>query len=400
MKKPFFKFILVSILVQIIFTYSCKNTDDNAEITFEITNHLDIKRSEVMGISIDQLSPILERTSPENVRIKERDAETYLVTQWIDYDGDQSDDEILFQAQIGPNQKKTFQIVIDHLGQEPINNVVAYSRFVPERTDDYAWENDKVAFRTYGPEAQRRAEENQPGGTLSSGIDLWLKRVEYSVIDQWYANNLESPGYYHTDHGEGYDPYHVGISRGTGGTGIWKEDSLMTSKNFTSYKTIASGPLRTVFELHYAPWGPYQIEEKKRITLDLGSHFSKFENTLNTESTINNYAIGITLHDNQGEVVKNQELGWFLHWEPIDKTYVGQGIVMNSQVIQDAIVSRTETRDQSHLLVITSPNLQKITFYAGFAWTKSGQVTNQSDWEELIKQQARKINEPLEIVFQ
>ncbi|MCY4216830.1 MAG: DUF4861 family protein [Flavobacteriaceae bacterium] len=400
MKNSLFKFILSPILVLVIFIFSCRNFDNHHQITFEITNSLDFERSEIVGISIDKLSSILEETSHENIRIKKTDSDVYLVTQWIDNDGDQLDDEILFPAHLEPNQKKNFQIIIDSLGQKPVNNVVAYSRFVPERTDDYTWENDKVAFRTYGPEAQKRAEENQPGGTLSSGIDLWLKRVEYSVIDQWYANNLKSPGYYHTDHGEGYDPYHVGISRGTGGTGIWKEDSLITSKNFSSYKTIATGPLRTVFELYYAPWGPYHIEEKKRITLDLGSNFSKFENSLDAKTPINNYAIGITLHDNKGEIVTNQESGWFLHWEPIDETHVGQGIVMNSQHIQDVVESRTDIPDQSHLLVLTNPNLQKITFYAGFAWTKSGQVSNQADWEELVRQKVKKINEPLEIVFQ
>ncbi|MEY3896376.1 MAG: hypothetical protein RLZZ214_1896, partial [Verrucomicrobiota bacterium] len=45
----------------------------------------------------------------------------------------------------------------------------AFARFVPERSDDFAWENDLVAFRTYGP-ALRPGPEN-------SGIDCWFKRV-------------------------------------------------------------------------------------------------------------------------------------------------------------------------------------------------------------------------------
>ena len=31
-----------------------------------------------------------------------------------------------------------------------------YARFVPEREDDFAWENDLVAFRAYGPAMRRR----------------------------------------------------------------------------------------------------------------------------------------------------------------------------------------------------------------------------------------------------
>src|SRR5205085_8225450 len=102
-------------------------------------------------------------------------------------------------------------------------NFSTYSRFVPERIDDYAWENDRVAFRTYGPVTQRIVEEGKPGGTLSSGLDCWLKRVPYPVIDKWYKKSIEG-GSYHKDEGEGYDPYHVGLSRGCGGIGVWKND--------------------------------------------------------------------------------------------------------------------------------------------------------------------------------
>lgn len=133
--------------------------------------------------------------------------------------------------------------------------------------------NNKFAFRTFGSTAQKIIEDNIPGRTLSSGIDLWLKKVNYSIIDKWYAGNVKKSGYYHIDHGEGYDPCHVGESRGTGGIGVWEVDTLHTSKNFIAYRTIAIGPLRTVFELDYELWSEYGIKETKRISLDLGSNF-------------------------------------------------------------------------------------------------------------------------------
>src|SRR5687767_4261811 len=58
-----------------------------------------------------------------------------------------------------------------------------YCRAVPERADDFAWENDLAAFRVYGP-ALRSKPEN-------SGIDCWLKRVEYPIIDKWYARDAK-----------------------------------------------------------------------------------------------------------------------------------------------------------------------------------------------------------------
>ena len=69
-----------------------------------------------------------------------------------------------------------------------------FCRFVPERSDDFAWENDKIAFRAYGPALR--------AGTENSGIDCWLKRVDYPIIDTWYKEASEGKSY-HKDHGEG-----------------------------------------------------------------------------------------------------------------------------------------------------------------------------------------------------
>ena len=46
----------------------------------------------------------------------------------------------------------------------------AYGTFMPQRKDDFAWENDRIAFRVYGPSLERT-------GEISSGIDVWCKRV-------------------------------------------------------------------------------------------------------------------------------------------------------------------------------------------------------------------------------
>src|SRR5690606_29554095 len=109
------------------------------------------------------------------------------------------------------------------------------------------------------------------------GIDAFFKRVSYPIINKWYRNNAENKGAYHIDTGEGYDPYQVGASRGLGGTGVWDEDSLYVSSHFIRSKTIAEGPLRTLFELTYAPWDANgrTVTETKRISLDLGSHLFK-----------------------------------------------------------------------------------------------------------------------------
>lgn len=389
-------FLIRSYMLIALVAISCNSKTADKQLVVQVKNELKFSRSEVVSIPPQQLGAFLKGQSKEHLRIRKEGTTTYLRTQWIDYDQDGTDDELLFQAQVAPNSVSKYLVSLDSTQQVPENEVVAYSRLVPERTDDYTWENDKVAFRTYGPTGQKEALEGVPGSTLSSGIDLWLKRTDKSVINKWYSEHLKTPGYYHIDHGEGYDPYHVGASRGTGGIGVFEKDSLYVSKNFTEARTIAAGPLRTVFELDYASWSPYGLKETKRITLDLGSNFSKFEIVYSSEKEVPNIAVGITLHQNKGEAKTNEELGWFRHWESIDDAHVGEGIVLDPAMVNTAVVHKSNTVDQSNLLVITKPK-GLLTYYAGFAWEKSGQISKVEEWDKMLQEQSKIIASPLEV---
>ncbi|GEL11112.1 protein of unknown function [Flavobacterium glycines] len=387
--------VILGSLFVLGYASGCSVKNKLKAINVEVKNNLDFNRKEIVSIPIGKLSGLLKNISEKNIRVKFLGANEYLRTQWIDYNNDGKGDELLFEAEIKANSVAKYVIVTD-IVKEPESKIRTYSRFVPERIDDYAWENNKVAFRAYGPVAQQLVEEGKEGGTLSSGIDLWLKKVDYSIIDSWYQKNVANPGYYHIEHGEGYDPYHVGASRGTGGTGLWEKDSLQVSKNYVSYKTIATGPLRTVFELTYAPWSSYGVYETKRISLDLNSNFSKFEVSYQADKEIPNYTVGITLHDKKGEVNINKPKGWFRHWEPIDSAFVGEGIVLSPKLIDTAFVHDSKTADQSNLLILTNPE-DKITYYAGFAWTGSKQIRDVMDWDEMLDKQAKIIANPLEV---
>lgn len=388
-------YAIVSCVLILGFSPRCAGKNKPNEIKVEVKNNLNFNRKEVVSIQRSALSDLLKNTSEKNIRIKMVGSKEYQRTQWIDYDGDGIGDELLFEVAIKAISITKYVIVLD-TAKEFQSKAITYSRFVPERIDDYAWENNKVAFRAYGPVAQKLAEEHKKDGMLSSGIDLWLKKVEYSIIDSWYEKNREKPGYYHTDHGEGYDPYNVGASRGTGGTGIWENDSLQVSKNYNSYKTIATGPLRTVFELSYAPYSSYGVRETKRISLDLDSNFSKFEVRLESDKKIPNYTLGISLHENKGETKISKEKGWVCHWEAIDGFFVGEGIVLNPKNSKDAFANQSKTPGQSNLLVVTNAKDQ-LTYYAGFAWTGSGQISNVTQWEEMLNKQAKIIANPLKV---
>lgn len=369
-----------------------------AQTLIQVKNTQDFARNEVVSISIDQLKTFLGKNKAEDLRIKDAQKQ-YLPIQWIDNDGDGKNDELLFQANLDAKKTNSYTIVADATTPVPESKVTTYSRLVPERADDYTWENDKVAFRVYGPKGQAEALAKVKGSTLSSGVDIWLKRTDQPVINKWYKGYLTDPMFYHKDtRGEGYDPYHVGDSRGTGGIGIWKDEQLQVSRNFITSKTIAEGPLRTVFELTYAPWSEFGVKETKRISLDLGSNFSKFESTFESEKPVPNYTVGITLHKNEGESKLNDKNGYYLHWEKIDDAFVGEGILIDPKIVQKSVAFKSETPDQSNLLVITKPQ-EKLTYYAGFAWQKSRQVQTQSDWEKMLQKQTQILANPLIITI-
>lgn len=44
---------------------------------------------------------------------------------------------------------------------------IACGKQYPERVDDIAWENDRIAFRTYGPALQATGEK-------AYGCDIWV----------------------------------------------------------------------------------------------------------------------------------------------------------------------------------------------------------------------------------
>jgi len=388
--------VLTVFMLAAVFTGSVISAQES--ITITITNNLSIDRSEVVALSNKDIAGFLKGKDEKDIRIKNSVTGKIELLQWIDYNGDKKNDELLFMADVKAKGSAQYMLVNMGTVPVPLSKIMTYSRFVPERTDDYTWENDKVAFRTYGPNAQMRTEQHLENGTLSSGIDIWLKRTPLPIINKWYKGYLTDPMFYHSDKGEGYDPYHVGASRGTGGTGIWEKDSLLVSKNFVQHKTIATGPLRTVFELSYAAYSPYQVKETKRISLDLGSNFSKFEVTHTSQKQAPNYAAGITLHQNEGQPEVLTKEGIFAYHEKIDGTYLGEGIVMSPDVIEKAFVNKSRTKDQSNLIIVTK-SAPKLTYYAGFVWEKSGQGANSADWDAMLKKQAQIIKSPLAVTI-
>lgn len=363
-------------------------------------NPLAIARHEVVSIPKNELDKMKDGNSGKAWVVKEKKSDVIVLSQGIDLDGDTVVDELIFEVTLQPNETKEFIVSQGHESKSNSPTRSTHSRLVPERIDDYAWENDLVAFRTYGPEAQRLVDENQKGGTLSSGLDCWLKRVNYPVIDKWYKKYVDG-GTYHKDDGEGYDPYHVGASRGCGGIGVWQNDSLYVSKNFVSTKKIAEGPLRNIFELTYAPWqaSGSVIKETKRITIDLGEQLYKVEEIFSSDKKLPNITIGITLHEKKGKVSTDPREGTFSYWEAIDDSELGTAVVINPSYIISHSDYRTKKKDLSQLYIIAKPQ-SGLSYYAGYAWTKAGAITTPEEWMNYLSIFSKRLRTPLIVTFQ
>ncbi|UWY27481.1 DUF4861 domain-containing protein [Flavobacterium sp. TR2] len=358
-----------------------------------ITNNLKVDRA-FETIELTKKSLGLNADSKlENYAVKEIGSNSYLETQTVDNDGDGNADVLLFQPKIKASSKQDFEVLI---GTNPTASKVVncYSRFVPERTDDYAWENNKVAFRTYGPVAQKMVEDKIPGGTLTSGIDAWLKRVDYPIINKWYEKATNGTGTYHKDTGEGLDNFHVGDSRGVGGIAVNVDGKYYFSKNFISWKTITTGPIRTSFILTYADWDAKgnKITESKLISLDYGSQLSRFEINITGTKQI---AAGLTLHDKKGAIGTNLKEGWLSYWEPIDDSEIGIGLVAPKNTLLSFDNHVTDEKDLSNLYGNISVKNNKAVYYVGFGWKKGSPFQTKQEWEKYLSSFAEKINNPL-----
>lgn len=386
--KTFLSLVVVALLFSCsqqkkLVEFSIKNTQD-FERSFET---IEIKKSDLKTDAINSVS------------IKDVKTGKLLVTQAVDSDGDGTMDELLFQPKIAANSTANFEVVLVKESKKPKAADLCYSRFVPERTDDYTWENNKVAFRVYGPVAQKMIEDKIKGGTLSSGVDAWLKRVEYPIINKWYKETLvDKTGSYHEDTGEGLDDFHVGVSRGVGGIAVKIDSTYYFSKNYTKWKTITTGPIRTSFYLEYANWDAAgnKITESKIISLDLGNNFSKF--TTNIKGT-NAISAGLTLHEKDGEVTGNLKNGWVSYWQPHGDSELGTAIIADKNTFKDFEKYDVKTKDLSNAYAHLQVKNNQVIYYAGFGWKKSNQFANKKDWENYLNTFSKQINHPLEVIF-
>ncbi len=254
---------------------------------------------------------------------------------------------------------------------------VAYGAFMPQRKDDFAWENDRIAFRVYGPALERT-------GEISSGIDVWCKRTRKPVIERWFYQ-----ADYHNDHGEGLDMYKVGPARGCGGTGIWRDGKLAVAKNFGTWRILKNGPEEVVFELGYAPYaaGDLQISETRKFTLAVGDNLNRVETRFDWVGGPDELTAAVGIVKRAGSPVADfaPNNRWLAYWEP----EMGAHGRISCGVIVPTATETLDTPEQAFLLAKVKRG-QPLAYRAGAGWSKSGDFPDKESWVRYVRSAAER----------
>lgn len=152
-----------------------------------------------------------------------------------------------------------------------------YGRFVPERKDDFAWENEYAAFRMYGPALRP---ENP-----SNGVDLWLKKSPELVVDSFYYREHVLGLPYHINYGKGLDCYKVGHTCGAGGLVVLANEKLFVGGPYDRWEILEQTPNKFVFRLEYDSLevNGNILQESITITAESGHILNKAEVVLRGE---------------------------------------------------------------------------------------------------------------------
>ena len=317
--------------------------------------------------------------TPDNVVVRRNGEE--IPSQVLTVDGKPT--TLLFQSDLAAGTTETFEVAAGVRSDYPSK---AYGRFVPERLDDYAWENDKVAFRAYGP-----ALETAPGEMLATpGFDAWVKCVDTLVINARYIR-----GNYHHNYGDGMDCYKVGRTLGAGASAPYAADTLWLSRNFVTYETLANGPIRTVVRLTYAPFDVdgTAVSLTKYISLDAHSHFNRILNVYEGDFEMLPVAAGVVRHDVKG--VREGE-GWIAMYEAAsDSANPEEDGDMYFAVIQDD--AQFVESLCGHMVALRRVGSgEAVEYLAGSGWSGAG-IGSLDEWCAIVEREAASFANPVTV---
>lgn len=377
-------------------------------MTVTVTNKLDIARpAETIAVPWARVNEALPHAQVLHIVVK--DAAGHVLPYQVTNVAPEAKDpqnvgaaygELLFQHDFAAGEKSATFTVEKTEGVAPVFPTKVFARIVQERLDDFAWENDKLAHRTYGPALAAPAAPGSGKEVLkTSGMDIWFKRVPYPIVDRWYNVGHD---HYHHDEGEGLDMYNVGTTLGAGGTGIWDGAKLYSGINFTSWKVLANGPVRAIFELTYDNWDAAgaKVSEVKRFTVDAGHYFDQVDSTFSSNSAQPlTVAVGLNKNpsdkgeDGQSSFVQDGASRALVQWVAQKKS--GDFGVAVMLPAADAKAYADDGRNA--MMLAKAANGQPLRYYVGAAWTRAGEITSAQQWQRYVADEAARLRSPVAV---
>lgn len=259
------------------------------------------------------------------------------------------------------------------------------ARYVPERMDDFVFENDLIAGRVYG-----KALEGNP---TAPGIDIWVKTPGGLVANERYRMELEDGKTYHKDWGNGKDCYKVAVSLGGGASAPLIDGEIQyPATNWRSYEILEQTPDSVVFVLHYPQWESKgeKMALDKKFTVTSGTYFVAVEDTwtfsgeYGDELTV---AAGVFRHPAQNTLVEELVLqDRYALWEHAsDQSVEPEDGMIGVAVHVPGAARSFVTEDGTHGLTCKRVKSGETFSYSfGSCWSK-GEIKTAGQWFELVR---------------
>ena len=383
-------------------------------VTVTIVNNERQQRQEVVEINAQEVFSKLGLT-PGDKKLVITNALGQEVAYQLTYDGliiidvaTRPCGEAVFKIEPGvPQQMKTF----------------VCGRQYPERVDDIAWENDRTAYRLYGPALQR-------SGERAFGIDVWLKNTPDLVVEQRYATELAHHGEiqqllsqgkqpearkmeiattYHFDHGYGLDCYKVGPSLGCGAPALINNGQLLLPYCYKDYKILDNGPLRFTVELTYNPTNinGETVVEHRILSLDKGSNFNKMVVWYEGMNRKTDVAAGVVVHQEDTQSILTAR-DYVAYADPTDNPQMQNFQIYVAALFPQGVDETKTIFDETpkngiagHVVGVWKDcdQNQRLTYYFGSAWSKND-VSTFDEWRLRIENFLNALHSPLAVAVE
>lgn len=381
---------VIYLLFAAVLLASCNSKPKEMTVTVENPSDFD-RTTDLVELSLDAVKAKVTLAEGQVYVVKNTKGE--VIPSQVTYDG-----KLIFQSDVKANETVSFTV---SAGEKQEFKAQTFGRFITERKDDFAWENDRVAFRIYGPAL---IASDGP----SNGLDIWYKRTNDMKIDQWYKDDIAGTASYHEDHGEGLDDYKVGRSLGAGAMAPFVNGKLWLNENFASQELLENGPLRTTLKLTYNDLDVdgKAYSETRTFSIDAGSQFSKViqEYGVTEDMTV---AAGIAKRAANDTIIFSPEKDYIIYREPSEKAGpVYLGLVfpagIDSMVVDTYKVANAKTKKDdtfSHVLAVATYKAnQPIVYYTGYGWSKFG-FADEAAFQTYTSNFSKGLKQPLVVKF-